>query len=144
MNFAPDFVTAGRNRVLGTSDEKEIDSVLGEIRYLLDRWRIAVSVSGFLWVEPTGKTVSPEELAGLLEVLFRGCDSEYPKVIKLDFSGSRVVGEQWTVVESLLTDFAAKVGGHLRFITSLGRPAAAALITRSTTAQPDTPMASSG
>jgi len=116
-----------------TCEESEIESALGETKYLLERWRISVSTTGFLWVEPTGKTVSPEELAGLLALLVRGCDSEYPKVIKLDFSGSRIVGEQWTVVESLLSDFAAKVGGHLRFITATGRPAAAVLIIREST-----------
>lgn len=114
-----------------TCEQSEIDSILGETNYLLERWRISVSVTGFLWIEPLGESVSPEELAGLLTLLARGCDPVYPKIIKLDFSGVRLVGEQWTVVESLLVDFAAKVAGTLRFISARGRPAAAALVTRS-------------
>ncbi len=117
-----------------TCEETEIESALGETRYLLERWRISVSTSGFLWIEPLGKTVSPEELAGLLSLLARGCDAEYPKVIKLDFSSARIVGEQWTMVESLLTDFAARVAGTLRFVRSTARPAAAVLIIRSSDA----------
>lgn len=113
-----------------TCEESEIDSALGETKYLLDRWRISVSATGFLWVEPIGKTVTPEELAGLLSILSRGCDPEFPKAIKLDFSEAKIVGEQWTMVESLIADFAARVGGTLRFMRSTGRPAAAVLITR--------------
>lgn len=119
-----------RCQVPETCEESEVDSILAETNYLLERWRISVSVTGFLWIEPLGNTVSPEELAGLLALLARGCDPEYPKVIKLDFSGTRIVGEQWTVVESLLVDFAAKVDGKLRFISATGRPAAAVLVTR--------------
>lgn len=122
-----------------TCEETEIESALGETRYLLERWRISVSTTGFLWIEPMGKTVSPEELAGLLSLLARGCDAEYPKVIKLDFSSARIVGEQWTVVESLLTDFAARVSGTLRFVRSTVRPAAAVLINRGSDAETTTP-----
>ena len=116
--------------MLETCEETEIDSALGETKYLLERWRISVSTTGFLWIEPLGKTVSPEELAGLFALLARGCDSEYPKVIKLDFSNAKIIGEQWTVVESLLDDFARHVRGQLRYITGAGRPSAV-LITRS-------------
>jgi hypothetical protein len=113
-----------------TCEDREVDSILGETNYLFERWRISVSVTGLLWIEPLGESVSPEELAGLLTILARGCDPVYPKVIKLDFSGVRLVGEQWTLVESLLVDFARKVEGTLRFISGPGRPAAAALVTR--------------
>jgi len=114
-----------------TCEESEIESILGETNYLLERWRISVSVTGLLWIEPLAGTISPEELAGLLALLARGCDPEYPKVIKIDFSGARIVGEQWTLVESLLVDFAARVHGKLRLVCGTGRPAAGALVTRS-------------
>ena len=114
-----------------TCDEHEIESIMGETNYLLERWRVSASVTGLLWIEPLGEAISPEELAGLLAILARGCDPVFPKVIKLDFSSARIVGEQWTVVESLLVDFARQVTGQLRFVSGPGRPAASALVIRS-------------
>ncbi len=102
----------------------------GEAKYLLDRWLFSVSTTGLLWIQPTRPTVSPEEIAGLLAILAGACDNEYPQTLKFELGETRILGEQWTVVESLLVDFAHSIGGQVRLIAGIGRPAAAIMICR--------------
>jgi hypothetical protein len=114
--------------------DAELQSILHETKYLLDRWRIAVSAAGFLWIQPVGPKLSPEELAGLLMLLKRGCDAEFPKALLFDFHDVEVVGAQWTLIEELLIDMARGIGAQCRLTSNSRRPAASFLLHRGETA----------
>jgi hypothetical protein len=106
----------------------EADQVLRETEYLLKRWRFAANASGFFWVQPVGPKLSPEELAGFITVLRRACGERRPRVILFDFSEIEIVGGQWTLAESLLTDFSQSLGTRCRLVAAAGRPLSAVLL----------------
>lgn len=105
----------------------EVESAIQETNYLLQRWEFSISSTGLLWIQPTRATLSPEELAGMLAILARGCTEDSPKVIKLDLSNVKIVGEQWTMVETLILDFAKTIKAQIRIAHGSGRPAASVL-----------------
>jgi hypothetical protein len=117
-----------------TQSESELESAMDETLYLLKRWRFAVSTSGFLWVQPVGPKMSPEELAGFIALLKRGCGAPgapgFPQSILFDFNEVEVVGAQWSMVESLLVDFARGIGARYRVTATHKRPASAVLLYR--------------
>ena len=110
--------------------EQELDNVLSETQYVLQRWRFAASTSGFLWIQPIGPKMSPEELASFITLLKRGCQGDFPACIIFDFNEVEVVGAQWTTVESLLFDLAHSIGASCRISSSPKRPATAVLLYR--------------
>jgi hypothetical protein len=114
--------------------DAEIQSVVSEAQYLLKRWRFAASAAGFLWIQPVGPRLSPEELAGFITLLKRGCGAAgspgFPRVIVFDFSEVDVVGGQWTMIEALLSELARSIGARLRISSSHKRPASAIMLYR--------------
>ena len=110
--------------------EPDTEAALKEVEYLLKKWRFAMSAGGFLWIQPTAKKLSPEELAGFILLLRRGCATDSPRTILFDFSESDIVGGQWTVVESLLSEFSHTIGARCRLIAATGRPLSAVLLYR--------------
>lgn len=102
----------------------EVESAVAETRYLLENWQVSAYSTGLFWIAPLRRTFRPEELASLLVLLSRACDEALPRMIKFDLSQAHVEGEQWTVVESLLAEFARSVGGRPRIITGVGQPSA--------------------
>jgi hypothetical protein len=113
-----------------TRSEPETEAALCEVEYLLKKWRFAMSSGGFLWIQPTGKKLSPEELAGFILLLRRGCAGDSPRTILFDFSEADIVGGQWTLVESLLSEFSHTIGARCRLIAATGRPLSAVLLYR--------------
>ena len=107
-----------------------MQSTLGETNYLLKRWRFAASAAGFMWVQPIGPRLAPEELAGFIALLKRGCRDGFPKSLLFDFNDIEIVGAQWTVVESLLVDLAQTIGARYRVTSTHKRPASAVLLYR--------------
>ena len=63
-----------------------MNTAIAETKYLLDRWRLAVSARGVLHVRPIGPCLSPEELAGFFALLYGACDATFPMVLLLDLS----------------------------------------------------------
>lgn len=111
--------------------EPDFQSLLGETRYLLEHWHLSMSSTGLLWIEPNAASVTPEQLAGLLSLLSRDGESSLPAMIKIDLSHARLAGEQWTVAESMLCDFAARIACSMRFVRGAAQPVTAIIFTRS-------------
>jgi hypothetical protein len=111
-------------------ENQDMETALSETQYLLKRWRFAASAAGFFWVQPNGAKLCPEELAGFITLLRRGCENDAPRAILFDFSEVDVIGGQWTLVESMLNDFAQSVGFRCRLISATGRPLSAVLLYR--------------
>ncbi|HVP12073.1 MAG TPA: hypothetical protein VMV94_12905 [Phycisphaerae bacterium] len=107
-----------------------MNAAIAETKYLLDRWRLAVSARGVLHVRPTGPVLSPEELAGLFALLYGACDATFPMVLLLDLSETMVTGGQWSTLASLITGFAQKVDLRCRMISGPERPIAGACLFR--------------
>lgn len=103
--------------------ETEIESALKETQYLLHRWEFSISSTDLLWIAPTKPQLSPEELAGMLQLLSKGCYGDLPKTIKLDLGGVKVVGEQWTLIEALIVDFARLIHAEVRIVGGGSSPA---------------------
>lgn len=114
-------------KTMSHKPQVEAESAVAETNYLLQRWEFSISSTGLLWIQPTRATLSPEELAGMLAILARGCEGDSPKVIKLDLSHVKIVGEQWTMVETLIVDFAKTVKAQIRIAHGPGRPAASVI-----------------
>jgi hypothetical protein len=110
--------------------ETELESALNETQYLLKKWRFAASATGFLWVQPIGPKMAPEELAGFIALLKRGCREGFPAAMLFDFNEVEVVGAQWTMVESLLFDLARSIGASCRISSTHKKPASAVLLYR--------------
>ena len=110
--------------------EHELENVLSETQYVLNRWRFAASTSGFLWIQPIGPKLAPEELAGFIMLLKRGCRGDFPASMLFDFNDVEVVGAQWTMIEGLLFDLAQSIGASCRVTTSIKHPASAVLLYR--------------
>lgn len=123
--------------MLPVLSEAEVQSALSETQYLLKRWRFAASAAGFLWIQPIGPKMSPEELAGFISLVKRGCREEFPHALLFDFTEIDVVGAQWTMVESLLLDFARSIGARCRVTSTHKRPASAVLLYRREGEAPD-------
>lgn len=113
-----------------TMTDIEMQSTLSETNYILKRWRFAASAGGFMWVQPIGPKLAPEELAGFIALLKRGCLDGFPQSILFDFNDIEIVGAQWTVVESLLVDLAHTMGARYRVTSNHKRPASAILLYR--------------
>lgn len=90
----------------------------GETKYLLAHWRVSFWPRGCCRIQPAGPTVSPEELAGLIALLGRCCDAESPKLIVFRFGRSRIIGEQWTLIITLLEHFAAQHNALCRVVST--------------------------
>ncbi len=118
------------NLTMPRKTQTEDDAATGEAKYLLARWEFSISCTGLLWIQPTRASLSPEELAGMFSLLARGCDEDMPRLIKLDLSGVRIVGEQWTTIESMFVDFARQIGAEIRLVRSPSGPAASVMFTR--------------
>lgn len=110
--------------------ETEIETALKETQYLLKRWEYSVSSTDLLWIAPTKQQLSPEELAGMLQLLGKGCNGELPRTIKLDLGGVKVVGEQWTLVETLIVDFAKAIQAEVRIVGGGCTPAYSIIFNR--------------
>jgi hypothetical protein len=110
--------------------ETEMESALSETQYLLKRWRFAASSAGFLWIQPIGPKLAPEELAGFIALLKRGCRDNFPSAMLFDFNEVEVVGAQWTMVESLLLELAQSIGALCRVSSTHKRAASAVLLYR--------------
>ena len=108
---------------MSKTTETEIDTALKETQYLLQRWEFSISSTDLLWIAPTRPELSPEELAGMLQLMSKGCHGELPRTIKLDLGGVKVVGEQWTLIETLIVDFARSINAQIRMVGGDGRPA---------------------
>ena len=108
----------------------EEQSALNEALYLLKRWKFAASAAGFLWVQPLGPRLAPEELAGFLALVKRGCRERFPRSMLFDFNEVEIVGAQWTTVESLLLEFAGSIGAKMRVVSSHRRAASAVILHR--------------
>ncbi|HUN82708.1 MAG TPA: hypothetical protein VMV81_14485 [Phycisphaerae bacterium] len=108
--------------------EHELENVLNEAQYLLQRWHFAASASGFLWIKPIGPRLAPEELAGFIMLLKRGCRNDFPSSLLFDFNEVEVVGAQWTMIESLLFDLASEIGARCRVSSSTKRHANTVLL----------------
>lgn len=110
--------------------DKAHDAATGEARYLLDRWEFSVSSTGLLWIQPTRSSLTPEELAGMFSLLAEDCQNDMPKMIKLDLSGVRIVGEQWTTIEAMIIDFAHQIRAEIRLARSTRGPASSVIFSR--------------
>lgn len=121
--------------------EQELENVLSEAQYLLQRWHFAASDSGFLWIKPVGPKLAPEELAGFITLLKRGCQGKFPAFMLFDFNEVEVVGAQWTMVESLLFDLANELGARCRVSSSTKRQINTVLLYRSPETAVKTPTA---
>lgn len=117
---------------MSKTTEIEIDTALKETQYLLQRWEFSISSTDLLWIAPTKPLLSPEELAGMLQLMSKGCNGDLPKTIKLDLGGVKVVGEQWTLIETLIVDFARTINAQIRMVGGDGRPASSVLFCRAT------------
>jgi len=109
-------------------DEKgigDMESALAETQYMLKRWQLSASATGYIWIKPTVERLSPEELAGFLALLRRACESHQPRMIMFDFHEVQIVGHQWTTVESLLLDLARSMHARCRVVSSPQRPVSA-------------------
>jgi hypothetical protein len=109
--------------------DNDIDGILRETRYFTDRWHMSASTVGLVWFRPVAARFTPEDLAGLLALMRQSFINSCRDNIKFDFSDSRVTGEQWTLVEALLKDFAETIGADLRLSLGNSRRSPAALIT---------------
>lgn len=127
--------------MLDEKDRKAMDAIMGETMYLLKKWQISASAAGMLWVKPLGRKLSPEELAGFLALLAKTCETDMPRVILFDFNEVEIVGQQWTVVESLLLDCAKHLHSRCRIISAPRRPVSAFLLYRSESNIPSVPAA---
>ncbi|GMU34081.1 MAG: hypothetical protein HS101_02565 [Planctomycetia bacterium] len=110
--------------------ETEIESALKETQYLLGRWEFSISSTDLLWIAPTKPRLSPEELAGMLQILSKGCHGDLPRTIKLDLGGVKVVGEQWTLIEALIVDFARLIHAEVRIVGGGTSPAYSVFFSR--------------
>jgi hypothetical protein len=110
--------------------ETEIESALKETQYLLGRWEFSISSTDLLWIAPTKPQLSPEELAGMLQLLSKGCYGDLPRTIKLDLGGVKVVGEQWTLIEALIVDFARLIHAEIRIVGGGSSPAYSVFFSR--------------
>ena len=115
---------------MSKTTETEIDTALKETQYLLQRWEFSISSTDLLWIAPTKPMLTPEELAGMLQLMSKGCHGELPRTIKLDLGGVKVVGEQWTLIETLIVDFARSINAQIRMVGGDGRPASSVLFCR--------------
>ena len=116
--------------------ETEIESALKETQYLLGRWEFSISSTDLLWIAPTKPQLSPEELAGMLQLLSKGCHGDLPRTIKLDLGGVKVVGEQWTLIEALIVDFARLIHAEVRIVGGGTSPAYSVFFSRPIEAPP--------
>jgi hypothetical protein len=101
-----------------------------ETRYLLQHWQLTVSARGIVRAAPSREVVRVEELAALLTLLGRTCDAGFPRVLLLDLSAVRIVGDQWSLLPSLIAGFADGIGAHYRVIAGHDRPIAAVCLFR--------------
>jgi len=106
------------------------EAAVAQAMRLLERWRFAASASGYLWIQPVGAKLPPEELAEFLIVLRRGYNEDLPKVVLFDFTECEIAGAQWTLVETLLTEFARSVGAKCRVTSTVRKPVASILLYR--------------
>jgi hypothetical protein len=105
-----------------------METALSETQYLLKRWQLSASATGYIWIKPTTARLSPEELAGFLALLKRTCESNQPRMIMFDFHEVQIVGQQWTTVESLLLDLTRSLHARCRVVSSPQRPVSAFFI----------------
>lgn len=113
--------------IMPEEQHTEADSAIQETNYLLQRWEFSISSTGLLWIQPTRASLSPEELAGMLAILARGCACDCPRVIKLELGQVKIVGEQWTMIETLIVDFARTIGAQIRIAQGPGKPASSVI-----------------
>ncbi len=96
----------------------------------LQRWRLAASENGLLWIRPAGPTLDRAELAGFLHLLEEACAHGGTRRIVFDFAELEFIGPRWTLVLAELLDFARKATARCALVSVRGQPAAVTALYR--------------
>ncbi|HWL93255.1 MAG TPA: hypothetical protein VNT79_06950 [Phycisphaerae bacterium] len=111
-------------------------SALGETRYLFERWQLSIASDGRCWATPVRAWTTPEEVAAFL-ALFQPCwDDLFPAAMIFNFSGVKVLGEQWSLLLDLLHDFASSHRAKSRVFCFRCRPGKIVVISRAARTRP--------
>ena len=98
--------------VVDTAPARPTEGSLREAMVLLNRWRIAISAAGFLWVRPIGPELRLVELARFVQRLRPACGGGFPSEMLVDLSAVRIVGAPKSLVRNLFVHFGKSIGTH--------------------------------
>lgn len=103
------------NRFAGS---KEVD-IVQDVMAVLDRWYIAASGDGSLWVQPRHRDIRLPEFCSLLKRIHRVFDDRRFNALVFHFDGVEVPRSLWLIMLRLLTAFARLMQTECRVIQSV-------------------------
>jgi hypothetical protein len=95
---------------------EEMNAALEDVRRTIDRWFFWVSVTGVVYVAPSGGTLDLHDLTHMINRLKVICDDDFPSLIAFEFSASSFQTGQWDSAQALLQQFATNVKAAIRLL----------------------------
>lgn len=90
---------------------------------LIDRWYIAATGNGGLWVQPRKDVLSLREFCTLLKRIHRTFIDQPVKVLVFYFDGVSAPSSLWQIVQRLITALANSMNADCRIIQSIDNAA---------------------
>ncbi len=104
-------------------DEKRQERILKQAMSLLDRWYIAASDHGYLWIQPMGASFRLDEFSLLIKRLSRIRELTSLKRVFFEFSNGKITSEQWAVLVGLIAAFAKQINADCSLVGGRDRGA---------------------
>ena len=106
------------------------DILLADIERFMTRWRFAVSVAGYLLIQPTGPRLSRDEMNDMFERLRPVYPDGQFETVAFDFCDVSFADSEWMQMKALLAAFAGSIDADLRAVSAPNRYAAIVVISR--------------
>jgi hypothetical protein len=100
------------------ADQKE-DQIVNDVMNALDRWYVAASSNGCLWIQPRQPVLNLLDFCTLLKRIRRVSSAHQFKALVFHFDGVKSPRTLWLVILRLLTAFAKTMQTDCRIIRTI-------------------------
>lgn len=99
--------------------EPKCENLMNDVLNSLDKWYIAASVDGSLWIQPRRPVLDLLDFCALVKRIHRMFDDHRFEVVTFHFDGVQAPRSVWSIVLRLLTALAKSVDTECRVIRSI-------------------------